>query len=115
MCQRLLARNKYLERELFKQRKRVKVNSDIRVRKILSSVFTPGQIKLLLNPNKKKTHWSSEDIAAAISLRTVSPKAYRYLQKARNVPLPALSTLRRWVATLNVDNGFFTCFPHYEA
>lgn len=105
MCQRLLARNKYLEGELFKQRKRVKVNSDIRVRKILSSIFTSGQIKLLLNPHKKKTHWSSEDIAAAISIRTVSPKAYRYLQKARNVPLPALSTLRRWVVTFNVDNG----------
>lgn len=54
MCQRLLARNKYLERELLKQRKRVKINSDIRIRNILSSVFTPGQIKLLLNPNKKK-------------------------------------------------------------
>ncbi|XP_036151295.1 uncharacterized protein LOC118648885 [Monomorium pharaonis] len=54
MCQKLLARNKYLERELFKQRKRVKVNSDIRIQKILCSIFTPGQIKLLLNPNKKK-------------------------------------------------------------
>lgn len=59
----------------------------------------------MLNWHKKKTHWSSEDIAAAISLRTVSPKAYIYLQKARNVPLPALSTLRRWVVTFNVDNG----------
>lgn len=105
MCQRLLARNKYLERELFKQRKRVKINSEIRIRNILNSIFTPGQIKLLLNPKKKKIHWSSEDIAAAISLRSVSPKAYRYLQKARNVPLPALSTLRRWVSTFNVDNG----------
>ncbi|KYN23157.1 hypothetical protein ALC57_04431 [Trachymyrmex cornetzi] len=45
---------------------------------ILSPFFTPGQIKMILNPMQKMTHWSSEDIAAAISLRSVSPKAVHF-------------------------------------
>jgi len=71
----------------------------------LSSVFTPGQIKMLLNLSQKKTHWSSEDIAAAMSLRSVSPKAYVYLRKARNIPLSGMSTLRRWAAAFDLTEG----------
>lgn len=43
---------------------------------LLAKIFTPGQIKKLKNPSQN-IHWSPEDIAAAISLRSVSPKAYR--------------------------------------
>jgi len=112
MCQRLLARNKYLERELFKQRKRVKVNSDIRVRKILSSVFTPGQIKLLLNPNKKKN--SSEDIAAAISLRTVLKLTDIYRKHGMCHSPHCRHFVDRLLHSM-LTMFFGTCFPHYEA
>ncbi|XP_057658778.1 uncharacterized protein LOC130895480 isoform X2 [Diorhabda carinulata] len=65
----------------------------------LATVFTKGQIQKLMDPIKgKKIRWSSEDIASAISLRSVSPKAYRYL-RTNSYPLPALSTLRRWVSS----------------
>lgn len=60
---------------------------------------------MLLNPSQKKTHWSSEDIAAAMSLRSISPKAYVYLRKARNIPLPGMSTLRRWAAAFDLTEG----------
>lgn len=71
----------------------------------LASVFTPGQIKKLTKPEKGKAiRWSPEDIASAISLRSVSPKAYRYL-RANNYPLPSLSTLRSWVTTFDVSPG----------
>lgn len=76
-----------------------------KLQEMLSPIFTPGQIKLLMNPKQKITRWSSEDIAAAISLRSVSPKAYRYLRRIKKIPLPALSTLRKWVASFNVDEG----------
>lgn len=94
---------KNLQRELaeLKQKQNLKKN----VQEILSPIFTPGQIKMLLNPSQKKTHWSSEDIAAAVSLRSVSPKAYVYLRKARNVPLPGMSTLRKWVAAFDLTEG----------
>lgn len=62
-----------------------------------------GQMKRLLNC-EKRTHWTSQDIATAISLRSVSPKAYRYLKKNK-YPLPALSTLREWALYLSVRQG----------
>jgi len=70
---------------------------------------------MLLNPLQKKTHWFSEDIAAAMSLRSVSPKAYVYLRKARNIPLPGMSTLRKWAATFDLSEGILKkCHGHYE-
>ncbi|KAF0758406.1 Uncharacterized protein FWK35_00011207 [Aphis craccivora] len=55
----------------------------------LNKLFTPTQIQLLLNPKKKKVYkWTPEDISSAISLRSVSPKSYRFLRTKKNFPLP---------------------------
>ena len=70
---------------------------------MLSKLLTPGQIRKLKNSGKN-IKWKPEDIVAAISLRSVSPKCYRYL-RANNYPLPALSTLRTWAATFSVEEG----------
>lgn len=59
-----------------------------RVHSIFSKLFTPTQIDAILNGNKKIYKWTPEDIASAISLRSVSPKAYRYLREKRHFPLP---------------------------
>lgn len=104
----LLSQVKSLKRQLHEKDKRLKMQKkEIKksVQEILSTCFTPGQIKMLLNPMQKKTRWSSEDIASAISLRSVSPKAYRYLKKTRKIPLPGMSTLRRWVGSFKIDEG----------
>lgn len=61
---------------------------EIQFRKKLSNMFSPTQIDLILNPKKKVFWWSNEDIAAAISLRSVSSKAYNYLREKKNYPLP---------------------------
>lgn len=91
--------------ELQQQVTAVKHSTEQKYENILSTVFTPGQIKKLLDPEKvKKIRWSPEDIASAVSLRSVSPKAYRYL-KANKYPLPALSTLRKWVSTFDLSQG----------
>lgn len=84
--------------------KYVSDNFEVKVQNILLKVFSPGQVKTLLNPNKR-IKWSSEDIACAISLRSVSAKAYRYLRNKLKYPLPALSTLRRWVSKLVCSPG----------
>lgn len=80
--------------------------------RILKQVFTPGQIKILLNPQKKRAVWSSEDIASAISLRSVSPKAYRYLRNVTKIPLPGLSTIRRWASKIKINMGVLTSILH---
>ncbi|KAF0715454.1 THAP-type domain-containing protein, partial [Aphis craccivora] len=48
---------------------------------ILSKLFTPSQIDLILNPKKKVYRWTPEDISSAITLRSISPKSYRYMIK----------------------------------
>lgn len=74
------------------------------VQRILGKIFSPGQIKVLLNRNKK-IRWNNEDISCAISLRSVSAKAYRYLRNKLKYPLPALSSLRRWVSSFECKPG----------
>lgn len=49
-------------------------------------MFSPTQIDLILNPKEKMFRWSNEDIAAAISLRSVSSNAYSYLREKKLSP-----------------------------
>jgi len=49
----------------------------------LRKVFTPGQITMLMTPTKNRVNWSAEDIMSAISLRSLSPKAYRFLRDVK--------------------------------
>ncbi|KAL4090254.1 hypothetical protein QTP88_025136 [Uroleucon formosanum] len=52
--------------------------------------------------------WTPEDISSAITLRSVSPKAYRFLRTKKNFPLPGMSTLRAWASKLFLNSGLFT-------
>lgn len=71
----------------------------------LRKVFTPGQIKMLMSPNVTRIKWSSEDITSAIALRSLSPKAYRYLRNVKKMPLPCISTLNNWCGVFNIAPG----------
>ncbi|KAK9721164.1 Transposase protein [Popillia japonica] len=89
------------------------------LKKNLELFFTNGQMKRLMDSKCGRAHWFPKDIASAISLRSVSPKAYRYLKrtlrsvspkayrylKRTGYPLPALSTLRRWASNFSFDTG----------
>jgi len=59
-----------------------------RFKEILSKLFSPTQISLMLHPKAKVYKWTPEDISSAITLRSISPKAYRYLRLKKNFPLP---------------------------
>lgn len=74
----------------------------------MKKVFSQGQIIKLLGSetSNKRIRWLPEDITSAISLRSVSPKAYRYLRD-NNYPLSALSTLRKWVLNIDISPGIF--------
>ena len=64
---------------------------------MLKSVFTLGQIKVLENAKQGTTKWCTEDIVSAISLKSISPRAYQYLRHTMKIPLPCFSTLRKWI------------------
>lgn len=96
----LMEKVKSLSCENLRDLKNYKMNFKI----LLFKIFTPGQVKSILS-NNKRVKWSSEDIASAITLRSVSPKAYRYLRQKLNYPLPGLTTLNRWTNFLNLDEG----------
>lgn len=61
---------------------------ETKCRYILSGFFTPTQIEQILQPTKKIYKWTPEDISSAIILRSISPKAYRYLRNKKSFPLP---------------------------
>lgn len=44
-------------------------------------------------------------MAAAVSLKCVSVKAYRYLENTVKIPLLAISTLKKWVAKFECPPG----------
>lgn len=70
----------------------------------LQTVFTPGQIKLLME-NKKRVKWTAEDITSAIGLKSLSLKAYKYLRDVKKFPLPSLTTLNMWCTIFNIPPG----------
>nr|CAI5828466.1 unnamed protein product [Callosobruchus analis] len=98
--EKLKIQNKELLKINEKNNKRIKEYENA-----FAKVFTPGQRKKLISTGNARVRWSSEDIAAAVSLRSVSPKAYRYLRTVSNYPLPAMFTLRGWVSNFDVSQG----------
>lgn len=72
------------------------VFSKERTKVILSKVFSQTQIKVLMG--KKKTYWSDHDMAVAYTIRHLSSiSCYNYLVKNMNIPLPGLSSIKRWI------------------
>lgn len=107
----LLERIKVLEKEneqLTQMMKRIDKDANIRgeqiATNILNSIFTPGQVRRILFQQNKK-NWSAEDITSAIALRSVSARAYNYLREVRKIPLPSVTTLRRWISEFQVNHG----------
>lgn len=71
---------------------------------LLGKIFTPYQITILMSSRSRIT-WSPEDIMSAISLRSLSPKAYKYLRNVRNIPLSCINILNNWVTQFNITPG----------
>lgn len=69
---------------------------------LLAKVFSESQIKIL--SGKKKIYWSNDDMAMAYTIRHLSNKrCYAYLTKNLNIPLPALSSIKRWATIKKHD------------
>lgn len=81
--------------------KRMKIKfSRSQKKNLLTKVFSNAQIGILMN--KKKVLWSDDDLAMAFTLRHMSNKeCYLYLKETLNIPLPALSCVQKWAASLH--------------
>lgn len=67
---------------------KIDLNFELRFNVLLSKLFTPTQINMILYPKLKVYKWTPDDISSAITLRSISPKAYRYLRDQKHFPLP---------------------------
>jgi len=67
----------------------------------LNSIVSPQQMKKLM---KGKPRWTTEDIVKALTVRSISLKAYETAALVWKYPLPSVSTLRRFAKN-------FTCAP----
>ncbi len=70
--------------------------------KTLSGIFSRTQVKKL--SRKIKVKWTAEDIVRALSVRSVSLKAYETARSCWKLPLPATRTLPMWTR-------YFACQP----
>ena len=89
---------------LQQQRESAYIDATDDVRNSLSKYFSSSQITSILTAKPVKL-LQDEDISKALTLRSLSPKAYRYLREKVGFPFPSSSTLHRWVSKLNVEPG----------
>lgn len=110
-CVKLIARNRNIQNQLLLTRRQLRETRKNRdeivsaeINRILGKIFSPNQIRSLLN-GSKRVRWVKEDICKAITLRAISQKCYKFLRNKMGYPLPAISTLRTWI------NRSFRCRP----
>ena len=79
-----------------------------KVSDILQPFFSDTQINVIINNKKSVKHWPEEDIASAITLRSLSPKCYKYLKDVKGFPLPCISTLNARLREINCEPGLLS-------
>lgn len=74
-----------------------------RERQAMERIFTRAQMKKIISPDVRP-RWSIEEVSKAIILHSAGPRAYRLLLKNK-FPFPAVSTLRKWLAKIQIYPG----------
>jgi len=98
--QTLAKANKSLRLQLHQAQKKTlsqKVKHEV-VREIMSPFFTQTQIDCFCRPSwLRSRNWGDQDFELALTLRRLmSKKAFSYLRKKRVVPMPSLTSLRKY-------------------
>merc|ERR1712141_756047 len=98
--QTLAKANKSLRLQLHQAQKKTlsqKVKHEV-VREIMSPFFTQTQIDCFCRPSwLRSRNWGDQDFELALTLgRLMSKKAFSYLRKKRVVPMPSLTSLRKY-------------------
>ena len=74
------------------------------IENILKPIFSKTQIDAIIS-KKYVRHWPDEDIATALTLRSMSPKCYEYLRTKKGIPLPCKSTLNERAKNFDCEPG----------
>lgn len=70
---------------------------------VYENIFTRGQVTYL--KSGKCLNWDSEDIAKAVTLRSLSKKAFHYTTRVLNYPLPSERTIQRRLSVVKCQPG----------
>lgn len=103
----LLAQKQALEKKemaLIEENKSISNKATVAVRNRLLRFFSPSQVDFFLS-GIPVNRWSDDDIGQALTLRSLSPKAYLFLRDKWCFPFPSVSTLHRWSSKLHVEPG----------
>lgn len=68
----------------------------------LKKYFSPSQSKQIVE--QKRVCWKEDDIINGLLLCSISKRSYLFIRKKQLFPLPAISTLQKWVTN-------FSCLP----
>jgi len=69
-------------------------------------IFSRRQIDLI--GGKKRVKWEVEDIAQALAMKSISPKAYQTLRLVWKLPLPCVRTLVNWAQRFKCRSGILS-------
>jgi len=71
---------------------------------IPQGLFSEGQLQIIHGKRKHK-YWTSAEMAKSIALHSLSSKACVYLRNVYKIPLPHVSTIKRWLGGLDMKPG----------
>lgn len=71
-----------------------KIETEAAIFMALNGRFSSNQIQSIIT-GKPVYSWREEDIVKALTLRSLSPKAYRFILKKWQIPLPPSSPIGR--------------------
>lgn len=67
-------------------------------------IFSPCQMKRI--EKGVCSSWSSDDISKAVTLRSISAKAFKFIRQTLKYPLPSGTTIKRRLSQIEVSPGF---------
>lgn len=90
-------------KQLRKKKYIPKLQKENLIRSELTKYFTESQTKHLMTG--KRVHWGEEDIIKGLILYATSKKAYRLIKRQKLIPLPSISSLKKWVTNFDCNPG----------
>ncbi|KAJ8920913.1 hypothetical protein NQ315_015706 [Exocentrus adspersus] len=70
-----------------------------KVKQRFKHFLSPNQVDVVLKKQCRVRRWSKDELLKAFTLRCLSRKSYIYVRETLNYPLPAKSTLEKFVST----------------
>ena len=77
------------------------------LKEYFSAFFTEAQINAFFRKKWTRVrNWSAQDYCFALTLKTLSARAYRYVRNSRIIPLPGVSNIRHFFQNFQIPEGY---------